>query len=172
MLLEATINISGDTGVEVAFVILNNINKPIGAIHGTIIAFMNKITIPFCDLTFSFSRSGGAGGQNVNKVNSKVQMEWNLEQSPHLTSEMKLRFRQRYPGLINQEGVVQIVSQKSRSQKENMDDCIHKLHEMIETIITPPRMRRKTSPTRSSILKRLEGKKKDSEKKRLRKKHL
>jgi ribosome-associated protein len=131
---------------------------------------MEKITIPFSDLNFSYARSSGAGGQNVNKVNTKVQMHWDLTASPLLSPGMKERFRSRYPGYITDEGLVLITSQHSRSQKDNMDDCIRRLHEMIESIRFPPKPRRATKPTRSSVMKRLQSKKKDSEKKRLRKK--
>lgn len=130
---------------------------------------MTRITIPFSEFSFSFSRSGGAGGQNVNKVNSKVTLEWNLNLSEAITFSVKERFRERYKGFLNEEGIVQIVSQKSRSQKDNIDDCIAKLHAMIQEVLIPPKIRRATKPKKSAVLKRLNTKKKDSEKKRLRK---
>lgn len=130
---------------------------------------MTRITIPFSEYTFSFSRSGGAGGQNVNKVNSKVTLEWNLKTTESITYSVKERFRLRYKGFINEEGVVQIISQKTRSQKDNIDDCIQKLQEMIQEVLIPPKIRKATKPKKSAVLKRLNTKKKDSEKKRLRK---
>lgn len=131
---------------------------------------MEKITIPFSEFSFSFARSGGSGGQNVNKVNSKVVLEWDLNTTTSVSDGLKERFRSRFSGFITQEGKVQLTSQKHRSQKDNIDDCIGKLHEMLNEVRFPPKIRRATKPKKSAVLKRLNTKKKDSEKKRLRKK--
>lgn len=169
MLFEAPLNVCCDTRVKVAFFTLNDINEPFRLFHANILTRMAQITIPFSEFSFTFSRSGGAGGQNVNKVNSKVVLEWNMAISPILSWSVKERFRTKYKGFINEEGIVQITGQRHRSQKANIDDCIQKLHEMIEEVFTPPKTRKATKPKRSAILKRLNTKKKDSEKKRMRK---
>lgn len=130
---------------------------------------MTQLTIPFSEFSFTFSRSGGAGGQNVNKVNSKVVLEWNINLSESVNSGIKERFRERFKSYLTEEGIVQITGQRHRSQKANIDDCIHKLHEMINEVRFPPKIRKATKPKRSAVLKRLNSKKKDSEKKRLRK---
>lgn len=124
-----------------------------------------KIVIPFSELSFSYARSGGPGGQNVNKVNSKVIMDWDLRNSPSLPTEVKERFFFRYRNLINSDGVVQLMSDKERSQKANIDDCVRKLHDLISEVQFPPKPRKKTRPTKSSIRKRLSSKKLHSEKK-------
>lgn len=130
---------------------------------------MTRITIPFSELHFLYSRSGGAGGQNVNKVNSKVTLEWNIGASPSITDAIQERFFAKFKGFITDEGIVQITSQRHRSQKDNQDDCIQKLHQMLDEVQFPPKPRKATKPKRSAVLKRLNSKKKDSEKKRLRK---
>lgn len=130
---------------------------------------MTPITIPFSEFNFSFSRSSGPGGQNVNKVNSKVTLEWSVELTEAITPSHKERFKTRYKNLINENGIVQIVAQKNRSQKANIDECIHKLNIMLEEVRFPPKVRHATKPKRSAVLKRLSTKKKDSEKKRMRK---
>lgn len=130
---------------------------------------MEKISLPFSEFTFTYSRSGGAGGQNVNKVNSKVTLHWDLNQDSACPAPVKERFKQRFSRFIVGDEV-QITCQESRSQKMNQDECIQKLHSMLNSVLRPPKVRKATKPSRSSIRKRLESKKKDSLKKENRKK--
>ena len=169
MLFKAPFHIRRDASIKVAFLTLDDINEPFRLFHANILTRMTRFTIPFSEFSFSFSRSGGAGGQNVNKVNSKVTLDWDLNQTEAIPYSVKERFRAKYKGFLNDQGVVQITSQRHRSQKDNIDDCIQKLHEMINEVFVPPKPRKATKPKRSSILKRLNTKKIDSEKKRMRK---
>lgn len=127
---------------------------------------MSNIKIPISELNFSFSRSSGAGGQNVNKVNSKVTMDWDPDLTEACNASVVERFRKKYSQYVLSDGKVQITCQTSRSQKANMDECINKLEAMISDAAIPPKPRKATKPKRSAVLKRLDSKRKDSNKKR------
>lgn len=105
----------------------------------------------------------------MNKVNSKVVMNWKIDGTTACSAGVIARFKDKYGQFILDDGEVQIVGQKNRSQKANIDDCIDKLHAMLNDVLVPPKIRKKTKPKRSAILNRLSTKKRDSEKKRLRK---
>ncbi len=116
------------------------------------------------------SRSSGAGGQHVNKTNSKVELRFDVLNSNLLNNNEKELLLKNSAGRINKEGILQIVSQKSRSQIKNKKTCIKKFYELIEAALTIRKERKKTKRSYKSILKRLEIKKRQSEKKDRRKK--
>jgi ribosome-associated protein len=122
------------------------------------------------ELIFTFARSSGAGGQNVNKVNSKATLTWNINDSKSISSFVKERFIEKYSHFINAEDQVKIISQKYRTQARNRADALSKLFEMLESVKAPPKKRVDTKPTRNSIKKRIESKKSKGETKRSRKK--
>lgn len=121
--------------------------------------------IPEEELSFFVSRSSGAGGQNVNKVNSKVTVRWHLESSS-IPEPVKKRFAEKYQNRINDRGEVVISSQEERTQKANQDLCLKKLDDMLKSVAKPPKKRIKTKPHRGAVLERLGQKKRHSEKKR------
>jgi len=123
--------------------------------------------VPREQCRFSFSRSSGAGGQNVNKVNSKATLHWDLNTAT-LPADVLERLRARYGGFITQENELQITSQENRTQKDNVEDCFDRLERMLENVWRAPKKRKATKPTYSSVVKRLNSKKKDSDKKRSR----
>jgi ribosome-associated protein len=129
----------------------------------------SQIVIPSSELIASFARSSGPGGQNVNKVNSKAQVRWNLRASDALPAEVKLRFESCFPTRINQAGEVMLSSDKYRDQGRNLSDCYEKLRQLIQAALIVPRKRKKSRPTRSSIEERLTEKRQKSVQKTQRK---
>lgn len=122
------------------------------------------------EFSFIASRSSGAGGQNVNKVNTKVMLCFDVNNSFLLTDGEKQRILEKLANKINQEGILQISSQKGRTQIANKEFCIEKFYSLIEKALAEPRSRKKTKPSAASVEKRLVSKKKISEIKVLRKK--
>ena len=130
---------------------------------------MENLKIPIKELKFSFSKSSGAGGQNVNKVNSKVTLKWNIEKTKYLSRFLKNRFSELFPRYLNGDYVV-ISSQRFRDQPRNVADCIEKLHVVINKVRKPIKKRVPTKVKKSILAKRKEEKQKHSEKKRQRSK--
>jgi len=120
------------------------------------------------ELKFQDARSGGPGGQNVNKVNTKIELRFDILSSTVLTSEHKERLLHRLKGKISKEGILIISSQSERSQLRNKKACIDKFYSLIKAALKKNRKRISTKPTRSSIEKRIKNKKKTGEKKELR----
>jgi ribosome-associated protein len=131
---------------------------------------MSKRKIPMGELEFSYSRSSGAGGQSVNKVNTKVTMRWNISKSSACSKPVKERFAAKYKRRILDSGVVQMNSQRFRSQARNIDDCVEKLNEMLDAVRAAPKRRVATKPTRGSVERRIKTKKNKSETKKTRQK--
>lgn len=122
------------------------------------------------EFTFITSRSGGPGGQNVNKVSSKVMLCFHVQNSLLLTEDEKIRISEKLAKKINSEGILQIVSQAERTQLGNKERCIEKFKILINKALTIPKKRKRTKPSKSAIQKRLDEKKIKSEKKEYRKK--
>lgn len=127
--------------------------------------FGGRIVIPEEELEFSFVRSSGAGGQNVNKVNSKAVLRWVPAQSRILSFGMRERFLAKFSNRLTANGELIVMSDRHRDQGRNAADCIEKLKEMIGSIAFAPKKRRPTKPTFGSKQRRLNSKKANSEKK-------
>ncbi len=126
------------------------------------------IEIPNEEIEFTFARSGGPGGQNVNKVNSKAVLRWTPMSSNSLPGAVQARFLQRYANRLTTDGELVLSSQKYRDQGRNIDDCLEKLREMIQNVLVPPTPRKATKPSLGSKIRRVESKTQHSERKQQR----
>lgn len=124
------------------------------------------LAIPHEELAFTFARSGGPGGQNVNKLNTKAVLRWPVVSSPALSTAVRDRFVARYRRRITTEGDLVLSSQRYRDQARNVDDCLEKLREMLLEVATPPKPRKATRPTRAAVERRLAAKEAHARKKR------
>ena len=126
------------------------------------------IRIRLKELCFSFSRSSGAGGQNVNKVNTKATLRWDVLRSPSLPDDVRDRFLRSYSRRITAEGELVLSSQRFRDRGRNVADCLEKLRAMLAEVAVPRRPRKRTRPTRAAVERRLAGKQRASVKKKQR----
>jgi len=121
------------------------------------------------EFVYSATRSSGPGGQNVNKVNTRVELRFSVISSEFITSNEKQIIQTKLKNRINSDGELILVAQSERSQWRNREKVTAKFFELIEIALTPVKRRIKTSPTYASRVKRIENKKKMSLKKQLRK---
>ncbi len=118
------------------------------------------ITIPESELTFSFVRSSGPGGQNVNKVATAAQLRFDVRNSPSLTAEVKERLVRLAGTRMTQDGVLVIEAKRYRTQEQNRADALLRLTDLLEKAARQPRVRHATQPSLAARVKRVESKKK------------
>jgi ribosome-associated protein len=131
----------------------------------THLSISSGLEIPLDEFEFTYARSGGPGGQNVNKVNSKAVLRWSVTASPSLPEDVRERFLTKYASRLTSAGELILTSQKYRDQARNVEDCLEKLRQMITAASEPPTVRRPTRISRAAKQRRAESKQKTSQKK-------
>ena len=132
------------------------------------ITIKNGIVIPEDDLVYRASRSGGPGGQNVNKVNTRITLFFDVANCKSLSAEQKRRILDQLKTRASKDGVVRVVSQRHRTQRANRDAATERLVELLQQVFTIKPVRKKTRVPYSSKQKRLDEKKRRSTIKKLR----
>ena len=128
----------------------------------------HRISLDEKELSFSFIRASGPGGQNVNKVSTAVQLRFDVRHSPSLPEPVRQRLEKLAGRRLTQDGVLVLTAQQHRSQDRNREEALIRLADLIRAAAVAPKVRRSTKPTRASQQSRLEGKSKRGSIKRLR----
>jgi ribosome-associated protein len=141
-------------------------SAPVAA--GNLLRVNDAFSIPRSELDVGVSRSSGAGGQHVNKTSSRVEIFWNIRGSRALSDDQRARLMERLASRLTTDGSIRVVASDNRSQSRNRDLAEERLADMVRRALVVPKKRRATRPTKASKEARLEGKKRQSHKKRQR----
>jgi ribosome-associated protein len=124
--------------------------------------------LPRSELTFRASRAGGPGGQHVNTSSTRVELVWNVAESPSPTDAQRARIQEKLANRINAAGELLLAEGGSRSQHQNREAVVDRLRELLSEALHVPKPRKKTRPPRASREKRLQSKRRRSEIKKMR----
>ncbi|MEK7625511.1 MAG: alternative ribosome rescue aminoacyl-tRNA hydrolase ArfB [Patescibacteria group bacterium] len=119
---------------------------------------MGNHYIPDNEFVITFARSGGKGGQNVNKTSTKAIIHWQVDKSQVLSWEEKERVRAKLVNRINSNDELVVMAEEERSQSQNRESAVARLRSLVAEALKVPKRRRPTRPTRASKLRRIEGK--------------
>lgn len=126
------------------------------------------LVIPESELDFRATRSGGAGGQHVNTSSTRIELTWNVAESPSLNEIQRERIMEKLANRIDDSGVLRLTASTSRSQLQNREEATARFVKLIAAALHVPKPRRKTRPPTASREERLKSKKKRSETKKMR----
>ena len=135
-----------------------------------ILPITDQLAIPLSELDFRFSRSGGPGGQHVNRTATRVELLFDVAHSPSLTEEQRQRLLKRLAGRIDSEGILRVAAQSERSQLRNRQEAIERLQTLLRQALHIPKRRHRSKVPRWARERRLAEKRRRSETKRYRRK--
>ncbi|MFM7185735.1 MAG: alternative ribosome rescue aminoacyl-tRNA hydrolase ArfB [Planctomycetota bacterium] len=127
-----------------------------------------EVVIPADAIAWQFARSGGPGGQHVNRTSSKAVLRFDAAGSPHLPDDARRRLLARETAWLTEAGELVIASQVHREQSQNVAECLQRFTVAVRRALTPPKRRKRTRPPRSAATNRLDAKRRRSSAKRLR----
>jgi ribosome-associated protein len=133
-----------------------------------IVQITKNVSIPMSELSFRFARSGGPGGQHVNRSATQVELLFDVANSPSLSEAQRRRAFRKLKSRLDTEGVLHLVSQETRSQYRNREEVVERFQELMRKALQVPKRRLPTRPSRAARERRLEKKRHRSEKKRRR----
>ncbi len=125
-----------------------------------------SVAIPRAELAVRATRAGGPGGQHVNTSSTRVELTWNVRRSIALTDTQRARVLLALASRLDAEGTLRVVASDTRSQRQNRVLAEERLAVVVRRALVVPRLRRKTKPTRASVERRLDAKRRSGDKKR------
>ncbi len=132
------------------------------------VVIAGNLAVPMRELSFRFSRSGGPGGQHVNRTETRVELLFDVAHAPSLSEGQRARLLGRLGGRLDAEGVLHVVSSATRSQLENRADAIARFQALLRSALRPQKRRLATRPTAASRERRLGSKRQRSSTKAMR----
>jgi ribosome-associated protein len=135
---------------------------------GDALPVTRHLAIPRAELETKATRAGGPGGQHVNTSSTRIELRWNVRASRALDDALRDRLLERLATRLDADGTLRIVASEHRSQRQNRDAAEARLAALVRAATAVPKRRKPTKPTRASVARRIEGKRRQSEKKQTR----